>query len=460
MTIGTKVATGLTHEASNGSVSTRDVVQLTGSIICRVIGGIVGSVTVSPELGAMTDGVGGSWAGGKIGEELHDSIAELIDDITSLNDPDGGYNSHGLMGPGYNGYGQKLPQDVLRDMQRSFGLEGFGSGLPVGHEFNALDLLAQQRQGYNGGGDAGGDGGTSTGGLSTSPETGHGTSFGGGNGPSRGGTGDDTSPNPSPGYSSRGLNDLEGPEAVGPGSYNGGADNFGNDRSNQNGTQDQDFDPEEGTPEISHGLYSPILLDLDGTGVTITELSHSQTYIDAGGDGLQHRTAWAGAGDGVLYIEDDDGEAGITDKREYVFTEWDPTAKDDMAALRAVFDSNGDGKLTSADTRFADFRVMVTKADGATGIKTLAQLGITEIGLMADTTRIELADGSVITGQSTFKIGGQTRTVANTTLVAEADGHRVETVESTSGGIRRHHRYAEAGASQGAEQSRGSPVPR
>ncbi len=55
----------------------------------------------------------------------------------------------------------------------------------------------------------------------------------------------------------------------------------------------------------------------------------------------------------------------------------------------------------------------------------MAEAGITGIRLTADTKRIELPDGSVITRQSTFVINGVTRTVANTTLMAEADGYRV-----------------------------------
>lgn len=144
----------------------------------------------------------------------------------------------------------------------------------------------------------------------------------------------------------------------------------------------------------------PILLDLDGTGIEITELPRSTIFMDAGGDGLLHRTAWAGAGDGVLFF-DPDGRDDITEKRQYVFTEWDPTAKDDLDALRSVFDSDGDGQLTAADADFAKFKVMVTKADGSTSVMTLAALGITEIDLAADTTRIVLPDGSTITGQAT-----------------------------------------------------------
>ncbi|MCT8327939.1 DUF4214 domain-containing protein [Acidimangrovimonas sediminis] len=177
----------------------------------------------------------------------------------------------------------------------------------------------------------------------------------------------------------------------------------------------------------------PILLDLDGNGVKIDEISRSTTFIDAGGDGLKHRTAWAGAGDGVLFF-DADGDGTISQKREYVFTEWDPTATSDMEALRSYFDTNGDGKLTAADAGFAQFRVLVTNADGTKTARSLAELGITEINLTEDATRIVLPDGSVIEGQTTFtKSDGSTGTVASTALVAEAEGHRVTEVVSTDG---------------------------
>jgi hypothetical protein len=114
-----------------------------------------------------------------------------------------------------------------------------------------------------------------------------------------------------------------------------------------------------------------------------------------GEEGLKHRTAWAGAGDGVLFY-DIDGDNAISDIREYVFTEWDPTAKDDLAALRSRFDTNGDGKLTGAE--LTGFKVMKTNADGSLTAVTLASLNITQISLTEDTTHIEMPDGSVITG--------------------------------------------------------------
>jgi hypothetical protein len=134
----------------------------------------------------------------------------------------------------------------------------------------------------------------------------------------------------------------------------------------------------------------------------------------------------------------------ITEKREYVFTEWDPTATSDLKALLAKFDSNGDGKLTALDAEFSKFKVMVTNADGTQTAKTLIADGdgytITDIELRnATVANITLPDGSKITGQSTFTgvVNGQTITngqVADATLVAEADGHRVVQTTTNNAG--------------------------
>jgi hypothetical protein len=93
------------------------------------------------------------------------------------------------------------------------------------------------------------------------------------------------------------------------------------------------------------------------------------------------------------------------------FTDWDPTAASDLEALRSVFDTNGDGVLNASDSTWSQFRVAVTEPDGTLSYHTLAELGITEIDLMGDATHIELPDGSVITGQTTFTMNGQTRTI-------------------------------------------------
>lgn len=200
---------------------------------------------------------------------------------------------------------------------------------------------------------------------------------------------------------------------------------------------------------ISSIFGKPIIFDLDGNGIQITEVTRSHIFMDAGGDGLLHRTAWAAAGNGVLFF-DPDGRNAITEKRQYVFTEWDPTANSDLEAIRAIFDSNGDGKLTAADLAFAKFKLLVTNADGSMTVKTLAELGITEIDLRGDTTNITLPDGSVITGQTTFtKSDGTTGTVADTVLVAEANGHKVvqqATVDGNGNRVVTNTGYADDGS--------------
>ena len=180
-----------------------------------------------------------------------------------------------------------------------------------------------------------------------------------------------------------------------------------------------------------------IIFDLAGNGIKIDQLSTSQKFIDSNGDGLLHRTAWAGSGNGVLFY-DPDGRNAITEDRQYIFTKWDPTATSDMDALRSAFDSNGDGKLTAADAEFAKFKVEVTNADGSTSVKTLEQLGITEINLSPDATSITLPDGSSIQGQTTYtKSDGTTGTVADTVLATDATGRNVvQTASSDASGTR------------------------
>ncbi|SER84990.1 hypothetical protein SAMN05421798_1372, partial [Pseudovibrio axinellae] len=198
------------------------------------------------------------------------------------------------------------------------------------------------------------------------------------------------------------------------------------------------------------GLHvMPIILDLNGNGLEVTGLGKSDIFIDADGSGLLHRTAWAAAGDGVLFF-DPDGRNAITEQRQFVFTEWDPTATSDMEALASVFDSNGDGVLSAADEDFDKFKVLVTNADGSQTVKTLTELGITELGLRADASNIELSDGSIITGKATFTwADGSTGTLGDVMLVSEGQGYRVEQVETVDAAGTRHvsiTTFAENGA--------------
>ena len=177
----------------------------------------------------------------------------------------------------------------------------------------------------------------------------------------------------------------------------------------------------------------PILVDLDGNGVRLTELGASNMFFDMDGDGKLNRTAWAGAGDGVL-VRDGNDDGVIDQRNEVVFTDWDGTSKSDLQALLAMFDTNNNGKLDAGDTDWSLFKVLVTNSDGTTTLMTLGQLDITEITLISDNQSINFSDGSAIFGGSTFKRGdGSTGLVADTRLSYEEDGFVVTKTVTLNG---------------------------
>ena len=129
----------------------------------------------------------------------------------------------------------------------------------------------------------------------------------------------------------------------------------------------------------------------------------------------------------MLFV-DPNGANAIRNADQYVFSDWDPSASSDMEALRDVFDTNHDGKLDAGDAAFAQFKLMVTHADGTTSVETLAQAGITSIDLEANSIAQNFADGSSIDGETTFtKTDGSTGTAASVTLEQVAAGTVLET---------------------------------
>ena len=179
----------------------------------------------------------------------------------------------------------------------------------------------------------------------------------------------------------------------------------------------------------------PILLDLDGDGIEITSLSSSNTFLDVLDDGLKHRTAWAGAGDGVL-VRDSGDDGVINLANEIDFTQWDSTARSDLEALRNVFDTNHDGRLTSADQDWSLFKVLVTEANGTRTLKTLAQLGITGLDLITNNQEVVYSDGSKVLGTAAYtKTDGSTGLLGDATLKFDIDGYLVtETVTTNANG--------------------------
>jgi hypothetical protein len=344
--------------------------------------------------------------------KVEQAITNLVQSLLELEDPDGGVNGKNAMVPGYLGYGVPMPLDILRSMQEGIGLGDMGVTLTVGNEFNALDLISEMiRLGQmpqipeN---DAELDGKQGESASETIRRAGNAIDNlldQGGAVPGAIGNVIKVGANALAGAVDAGVNlfeqaldaaaaahqreynrDRQGGDSwfnrnggSGSGSahagHNTGSTGSGNASHSStvtgHTTSQTTYTSGGTTHTVTHvtgggggGADSgraanppvdrtategrrPILLDLDGNGVKITEYQNS-TQFQTGKNGLSHRTSWAGTGDGFLFYD-----AGIdnliTEEREYVFTEWNPTASGDLEALRSVWDTNGDGKLTAAD---------------------------------------------------------------------------------------------------------------
>lgn len=151
----------------------------------------------------------------------------------------------------------------------------------------------------------------------------------------------------------------------------------------------------------------PVVIDLDGDGVELLSVAHSDLVLDAGGGDFRH-SGWVGADDGLLAF-DANGNGEVDGYAEFGLTNFSAGAESDLDALSA-FDTNGDGVFDAQDEQFSSFLVWRdANGDGvcqAGEALDLAALGITSIDLG-------------LNGNASSQAGNF---VANTTLVRFADG--------------------------------------
>lgn len=159
---------------------------------------------------------------------------------------------------------------------------------------------------------------------------------------------------------------------------------------------------------VTVNISSPIILDLDGGGVVTLSASESGSHFDMDGDGRGDDTSWMGTGEGMLFL-DRDGNGTVSNAGEFSFINDLDGATSDLGGLRA-FDSNGDGTLSSADARFADFKVWRDRdGDGVADqgeILSLAGAGVQSLGLAGTAVDGAAALGDVVT----INKGSYTRT--------------------------------------------------
>jgi len=266
----------------------------------------------------------------------------------------------------------------------------------------------------------GGDPGGVSGYLTTTPPSGSGGSVSyadpGGSGGASGGAGSGSDQSANGGDTSGGSGNWQ---SLFDWNNWAGLDNFG-------------LSYPSGDPSLGNDQNAPIVLDLTGKGIKITQEISSNKFFDMAGDGYQHQTAWAGAGNAVLFY-DPSGQGALTRANQVVFTDWDPSAKNDMQALKDVFDTNHDGKLDAGDAAYANFFLQVTNANGTTSVETLAQAGIASINLTPNAVNQALPDGSSIDGETTYTTtAGKTGAAATVTLAADANGYSLASTTTTN----------------------------
>ena len=166
----------------------------------------------------------------------------------------------------------------------------------------------------------------------------------------------------------------------------------------------------------------PLTLDLDGDGLE-TVGTAAGVLFDQTGSGMKQGTGWVKADDGFLVL--DRNGNGLIDNGKELFG--DSTLKsngqkavDGFDALRDL-DSNGDGKISSADTQFNSLRVWRDlNQDGISQggeLATLASLNIASINVGSTDHSQVLANGNQIADLGTY-----TRTDGSTGATAEVSG--------------------------------------
>lgn len=176
----------------------------------------------------------------------------------------------------------------------------------------------------------------------------------------------------------------------------------------------------DGEPEGETNIAPPIILDFDGDGKAPLEIAENKVRFDMNGDGIPDKTGWTEQGDAFLAL-DRNGNGKIDDISEISFVSDLAGAQTDLEGL-AAFDSNGDGKLSGDDMRFAEFRLWFdNNANGVTDageLLSLAQAGITAISLTGTATGAATVAGHniVYTMASFTRANGETGALLDTGL--------------------------------------------
>lgn len=135
--------------------------------------------------------------------------------------------------------------------------------------------------------------------------------------------------------------------------------------------------------------FLPVVLDLNGDGISLIDTLISPVSTDSDGDGRLERLGWVAPTDGLLAL-DRNGDGQVLNLDEISFARDLPGATTDLEGLQA-FDTNDDDILDARDARFADFRLWTdTNQDGIgqeNELVALLEAGIASISLVRQNVR-------------------------------------------------------------------------
>jgi Ca2+-binding RTX toxin-like protein len=135
---------------------------------------------------------------------------------------------------------------------------------------------------------------------------------------------------------------------------------------------------DEGVPTAG----DPLVLDLDGDGIEMSNIATTTVYFDTNQDRLVERVGWIGRDDGLL-ARDLNGDGLVNNMAEL----FGSGTIDGFSAL-AKFDSNADGKISYEDDVWSALRVWQdADTDGDTDpgeLRTMLEAGIASVSLYAE----------------------------------------------------------------------------
>ncbi len=168
------------------------------------------------------------------------------------------------------------------------------------------------------------------------------------------------------------------------------------------------------------GSEKPIILDLDGDGVELSDKHYSELQFDIDTDGVnEFMMAWAGADDGFLaYDHNNDGVIDRGD--EIVLADYHPDAKTDLEGLALAFDVNKDGLFDAHDDEWAKFGIWQDSNQNglceAGEFAYLDEAGVQSINTTSD-GQVEEIGNAIVHGTGTYTMtDGRLNELADTSL--------------------------------------------